>query len=125
MNGVLHFVSESGIEGSEHQLATIMEQMDSDTRHIFEELRRSTTPLASWEIKSTSAGPEEVIRAVPDLGRFFWTFCNGEACSAVQKHAKGLEEGENTVMGRDAQHPPWNLNVRSLSKNRENVIDHT
>jgi hypothetical protein len=125
MDGVLHFVSESGIEGFEPQLATIMEQMSSDTRHIFEELRRSATPLASWEIKSTSAGPEEVMRAVPKLGQFLWTFCNSNACSAAKTHAKGLEGGRKIVVGCDARNPPWNLNVRSLFENRENVIDHT
>jgi hypothetical protein len=62
--------------------------------------------------------------AVPNLGEFFWTFCDDKACFATRKHEKELKKGKDTAMGREARNTPWNLNVRSLSENRENVTYH-
>jgi hypothetical protein len=127
MDGLLHFLPmpEDGSEKSKSKWANIMERMESEKCRTFVEMSRATTALGSWEIKSTSAGPQEVMRAVPTLGKFSWTFCNSEACLATQKHAKELEKGKNTPVGRDARNPPWNLGVCSFSQNRENVIYYT
>jgi len=127
MDGLLQFMPmpEDGSEKSKSQRGNIMEHMDSEKRRTFVEMSRATTAFGSWEIKSTSAGPQEVMRAVPNLGKFFWTFCNDKTCLATQKHEKELKKGKDTAMGHDTQNPPWNLNVRSLSENHENVTYHT
>ena len=113
MDGLLLFmpIEEDDSEKSKYKWAKIMERMDSEKCRTFVEMSRATTALGSWEMKSTSARSQEVMRAVPTLGKFSWTFCNSETCLVPHKHAKELEKGKNTPVGRDAQNPPWNLDI--------------
>jgi hypothetical protein len=124
MDGLLQFMPMPEDEKSIPQWTNIIERMESGKRLTFLEMSRAATASASWEIMSTSAGSQEVMRAVPNVGKFFWTFCDDKACFATHKHEKELEKGKDTAMGRDARNPPWNLNVRSLTENRENVTYH-
>ena len=115
MDGLLLFmpIEEDDSEKSKYKWAKIMECMDNEKRCTFVKMSRTTMALGSWEMKSMSAGSQEVMRVVPTLGKFSWTFCNSETCLAPHphKHAKELEKGKNTPVGRDAQNPPWNLDV--------------
>ena len=103
MNGLLHFMPmpEDGSKKYNYKQAKIMECMESEKCCTFMEMSRATTALGSWEMNSTSAGPQEVMRAVPTLGMFSWTFLNSETCFVTQKHAKELEKGKNTLVGPD------------------------
>ena len=123
MNGLLHFMPMPENGNKKSKGATIMERMESEKCHTFMEMSRATMSLGSWEMKSTSTGPQEVMRVVPTLGKFSWTFCNSEAWFVTQKHAKQLEKGKNTPVGPDAQNPPWNLGfiVSSAPRNEASL----
>jgi hypothetical protein len=80
MAGLLHFMPLPEGDSDESEWAMVMEHMESEKRRTFVEMARATTALASWEMKSTSAGPQEVMGAV---GSFPGRFCDSEACSAT------------------------------------------
>ena len=71
--------------------------MESEKCHTFLEMSKAATVLATWDIKSLSAGSEEVMRAVHTLVEFSWTFCN----SMCKKYSEELEKGMDTVIGHD------------------------
>jgi hypothetical protein len=56
---------------SESEWPIVIEHLESEKRRTFVEMARATMALASWEMKSMSPGPQEVMRAVPNLGKFF------------------------------------------------------
>jgi len=91
---------------------TIMNSMDPETRQIVEGMRESDTSFGSWELKSMTTGSATVMGAVLNLGRFTWTYCNKNCPPA---HQKWKDKVNNVVVGPDAQHPPWNLNVSSFA----------
>jgi hypothetical protein len=106
MDGLLRFITEGRNPKHKAERASIVETMDSEIRHIFEKLRKSLSPLGTWEMKSTSAGPHEVMAAVLNLGKFHWTRCSDEDCLVSMKHQKEQEKVDHTVAGPDAQNPP-------------------
>ena len=65
MGGLLWFIGESGDENIKS--IAIVESLGSETRPIFEEMRKTLSPLDTWEMKNTCAGPSEVMIAVPAL----------------------------------------------------------
>ncbi|KAM6500022.1 hypothetical protein JOM56_003036 [Amanita muscaria] len=103
MDGQLCFI-EGGAKGKAAQRAAILESMEKKNRLFLEEKRR--TPLATWEIKSLTAGGVEVMSAVLNLGKFFWTFCN-DNCASIPKHQEEIEKVRRVRVGPDAQAPPW------------------
>ncbi|KIM77402.1 hypothetical protein PILCRDRAFT_12041 [Piloderma croceum F 1598] len=84
---------------------------DRDTSYV---IRDSSSPFATWEIKSLFASPLEVMLAVPKLGNFFWTLCTYPKFSTDPKHVKELRKIEGTKVGADALAPPWNVNNAPL-----------
>ena len=87
-----------------------VETMESETRRIFEVIRDSHLPFATWEIKSPFASPREVMLAVPDLGDFSWTSCTHPDGSTDKKHIRKRRKTAD-IKERDALAPPWNLKV--------------
>ena len=114
MGGQLCFIEE-GDGQIKRERATIVDSMDSETRAVFEDFRKSDLPLATWEIKSI---PSEVMSAFLNLGEFSWTQCDAPNFKTDRK-PDGREKLKRTVIGLDAQHPPWSL----PGKNREEEID--
>ncbi|KAM6503004.1 hypothetical protein JOM56_002981 [Amanita muscaria] len=103
MDGQLCFI-EGGTKEKAAQRAAILESMEGRNRLFLEEKRR--TPLATWEIKSLTAGGVEVMSAILNLGKFFWTFCN-DTCASIPKHQEEIEKVRRVRVGPDAQAPPW------------------
>jgi len=69
MGGELRIIAAaSDDEAVAHEM--IVQTMESETRRIFDEIRDSRDPFATWEIKSPFAGPLEVMLVVPNLGIF-------------------------------------------------------
>jgi hypothetical protein len=121
MDGLLRFIAESD-EDIEGPRAHIVESMENAKRRIFEEMRNSKTPLASYEIKSLSAGSAEVMIAVPNLGKFCWTYCDARKCRTNPKHEKAKSNVKQVVVGPDPQAPPWTFPVCSFSLNHETMV---
>jgi hypothetical protein len=121
MDGLLRFIAESD-EKIEGPRAHIVESMENAKRRIFEEMRKSKTPLASYEIKSLSAGSVEVMIAVPNLGKFYWTYCDARKCHTNPKHEKARSNVKQVVVGPDAQVTPWTFPVCSFSLNHETMV---
>ena len=119
MDAELRFIEE-GQDWAKTQRALVLETMNNNTRLIFEDMRKSKTPLATWEFKNLKAGTVEVLTAVPNLGRFSWTYCNPPNCSSHEKGRKLVELSPK--VGPDAQAPPWSLPVCSYSLNREQMV---
>ncbi|KIM75061.1 hypothetical protein PILCRDRAFT_13876 [Piloderma croceum F 1598] len=84
-DGLLRFIGKSDNEKLEAEWVAIANTMESETRCIFEELREYLSPLGTWEMKSTCAGPLEVM---------------------VSKERKKVA---HAVVGPDARDPPWKL----------------
>jgi hypothetical protein len=117
MDGELRiFRTASGGEVVERE--KIVEAMGSETRRIFEDIRDSCSPFATWEMKCPFAGPLEVMLAVPNLGDFSWTFCTEPNFSTDPKHIK---ERLKTADIKDAPAPPWNLEVSLFPTKRWDV----
>jgi len=72
-------------------------------------MRKHLSPLGTWEMKSTCAGPDEVMISVPNLGNFARVSCTDEACLTTLKHQNEREKVACAVVGPDAQDPPWIL----------------
>jgi hypothetical protein len=106
--GILAAASDD--EDAAHEMI-LVETMESETRRIFNEIRDSLDPFATWEIKSPFAGPLEVMLAVPNLGNFSWMSCTYPECLTDKKHINELKKTESIKMGVDALAPPWNVNV--------------
>jgi hypothetical protein len=87
-----------------HQV--VPQPMQSWTRS-FPSLERAT-----WEFKNLVAGSVEVLTAVPNLGRFSWTYCDPPNCPS---HKKGRKMVKLSKVGPDAQAPPWSLPLCSYS----------
>jgi hypothetical protein len=92
----------------------IMKTIEGGRHRILEAMRRTGSPLMAYEFKSLSAGPVEVMTAVPDLDEFQWTYCESpeHPCSNPE-HQKMRNTVEAIVSGPDALHPPWKLPVCS------------
>jgi hypothetical protein len=111
MDGKLCFIGE-GAGQSKVFRAALLDSMDSKTRRIFKELRDSKSSLASWEFKSTDAGPVEVITTVPKFGKFSWTYCSATDWKQNRKHEEaGKKVNLARVIRPDALSPPWSLSV--------------
>jgi len=108
--------NEDGDSEDEAHLKSILDTMDSETFHIFEKMWESHSSAGTWEIKSIATGSDDVMNAVHDLGTFSWTQCTDELCFTSPKHPSQWEIAEHTVVGSDAQNPPWNLNVHSFTQ---------
>jgi hypothetical protein len=80
----------------------VLQTMDDKTRLFFEDLRESNSPLATWEFKNLMAGSVEVLAAVPNLGKFSWTYCNPPTCPS---HEKGRNLVKLSKVGPDARVP--------------------
>ena len=120
MDGELRvFRTTSDDEVSEHKM--IAETMESETRHIFEEIRDSQSPFATWEMKSPFAGPLEVMLAVPNLGTFSWTSCTHPNCSTDKKHINENLRTAAIEVGDDALTSPWHLEVSFFPTKRWDV----
>jgi hypothetical protein len=119
MDGVLRFFGESGLQTMETIRAEIVKGMESDKRRIFEKMRESSSPLATWEIKRLSAGPVEVMTAVPNLGKFSWPTCTVPSCPMESKHKKVIERVVQVLVGPDAKAPLWRIPVCLCPLNRE------
>lgn len=117
MDGELGIIAAaSDDEDAEHKM--IVETMESETCHIFDEIRDSRSPFATWEMKSPFAGPPEVMLTVPNLGKFLWTPCAHPECLAHEKHINERKKIEGIKVGVDALTPPWNLNVSLFPQKR-------
>ncbi len=81
----------------------------ANSRAVFEGIRKSMSPLATWEMKSLSTGSPEVMTAVLTLGEFSWTFCTADDCNTNTKHKKVKERADEVFVGPDAQTTPWSL----------------
>ena len=108
----------SDSEVAEHEM--IVETMETETCLVFEEIRDSRSPFATWEI-SPFAGHLEVMLAVPDLGNFSWTSCTHLNCSTDQKHINECRKIKDIKVGDDALALPWNLKVRLFPTKRWDV----
>jgi hypothetical protein len=88
----------------------VIKTMESGRRRILEAMRKTQSPLMTFEFKSLSAGPAEVMTAVPELGKFKWSYCGSpdHPCSDP-KHKNVRDEVVAISPGLDALHPPWNL----------------
>ena len=113
------FQTASDDEVSEHEM--IVETMESGTRCIFEEIRDSRSPFATWEI---FAGPLEVLLAIPNLGDFSWASCTHPNCSTGQKHINEHRKVADIKVGDDALAPPWNLKVSLFPTKRWDVANY-
>jgi hypothetical protein len=91
----------------------IVETMGSETRRVFEDIRDSRSPFATWEMTSPFAGPLEVMLAIPSLGDFSWTSCTDPNCSTDPKYITERLKNADIKEGDDALAPPWNLEVSS------------
>ena len=111
MDGLLRFIGTGDNKRIEAEQMAIADTMENETCRIFEELRKGLTALGTWEMKSTSAGPLEVMTLVPQMGQFVWTHYDA-ACAMTEKHQKQLRRVAHTVLGPDAGDPPWKLKVR-------------
>ncbi|KAF8351680.1 hypothetical protein F5887DRAFT_1069354 [Amanita rubescens] len=119
MDGALIFIEEADDDDDdddyydkyEVRRAAIVESMDSKSRAIFEEVRKSRPTLATWEMKSISTGSPEVMTAIHNLGEFSWTSCPANDCDTNIQHKNLKEQGNQAVIqaGPDARAPPWNL----------------
>ena len=92
----------------------IVETMDPETRGIFKEMMRSSTSLATWEFKSLATGSDDVMKAVHGFDDFPWTSCSEETWIPLGPHQRQLRNAMGTVIGHDAQNPPWTLDVCSF-----------
>ena len=104
-----------------------VERMDPETRLIFEEMRKNRSSLATWEIKSITSGPCEVMTAARDFGNFSWVYCDAPDCLVnVQgsKHEKARTDVDEAIVGPDALNPPWKLPVSLHSLKRKKKVVH-
>ena len=108
MDGQLCFTADTD-DDLEMELRTILTIVDSKVRAVTEEARESMASLATWEIKNLLVGSPEVMAAVRTLGKFKWTPCGHKDCKSIPKHVKEIEKINRTVVGHDAQAPPWSL----------------
>ena len=124
MDGLLRFIGE-GVDKIKALRAAIVKSMGDENRRIFEKMRESMSPLATWEMRSICAGSREVMTAVPTLGKFPWTTCNAPDFFSNPKHQKEQEKVGRVVAGPDVQAPPWSFPACPLSPNGENGAYHT
>jgi hypothetical protein len=93
----------------------IADTLEPRTRQLFDELRKSSVPLATFEMKSIAAGSIEVMTAILKLGDFAWTSCGDTTYLRSQKHETRRKKVKDVVIGTDAEHPPWTLDARFVS----------
>ena len=94
------------------QREEIIQSMESGRRRIVETMRQKALPLMTFEFKSLSAGPVEVMTAVRKLGDFNWTYCGSlrNPCR-IPGHKEIRDMVDAIVPGPDARHPPWDIQV--------------
>jgi len=83
----------------------MVEAIEGETRQTFEVLRDSSSPMCTWEIKSTTAGSDEVMIAVSGLGDFNWTRYAGVVPLTSSIHQQQQENVALAVVGPDAEDP--------------------
>ena len=109
-DGRLLFIEEgdNDVDVSRDERAAIAESMDSRSRAFFEGVRKSKSPLATWEMKNLTT---EVMTAIRDMGEFSWTFCTANDCDTNPKHLRQQElvDLAGQSVGPDAQTTPWSL----------------
>jgi hypothetical protein len=91
-DGVLRFFGESGLPTMEKIRSHIVEGMENDKRRIFEKMRESQSPLATWEITGPSTGPVEAMTAV--LGQFLGRL------AGLQSASRGLDIRKQSTESR-------------------------
>ena len=65
-------------------------------------------------MKDAAVYSHEVMTAVRTLGEFSWTSC--KHCGSDTKHLEEKERAYRTVVGYDAQAPPWSLLEKIATK---------
>ena len=92
----------------------IVNAIEIGRREILKAMRDKQKPLMTYKFRSLSAGPVEVMTAIPELGDFEWTYCGSpkHPCSDPQ-HDKAKDQVAIIVPGPDALCPPWDIGVCS------------
>ena len=108
VDGQLEFMKTDG----KKQIHEYTKNMEPERRRAFEAIRDARWPLATFEFKSLSAGPTEVMNSVPAMDKFNWTFCADRNChNEPGKHQLPKERVGRVSVGCDAQAPQWKLPV--------------
>ncbi|KIL58786.1 hypothetical protein M378DRAFT_132107 [Amanita muscaria Koide BX008] len=123
-HGALRFIDEGNGEIKARR-AAIVQGMQSETRRIFEEMRASMRPLATWEMNSTSTGSLAVMAAIRTPGKFVWTKCDASDCDVNPQHQQERDNVTQVTVGHDAQAPPWSFPVQTSldPETRDEEID--
>ena len=100
-------------------LDSVVDSIELD-HDIFEEMRVSRLPFATWEMKNLSAG--EVMTVIPNLGYFNWKKCTECRRVTIGKYWKARKDLEKLDVGPDARTRPWRLPVCSYSLNHERIV---
>jgi hypothetical protein len=95
-------------------LDTILAKMDSVTRSFVERMREYERPLTTFELKSLTVAPFEVMDAIIKTSEFSWEVCKLNPCQDPD-HKKGRDQAAKIILGLDALNPPWNLLVCSYT----------
>ncbi|KAM6495989.1 hypothetical protein JOM56_008695 [Amanita muscaria] len=125
-DGVLRFIDEGDDDDDIEALrAAIVKSMESENRRFFEKMRDSMRPLATWEMKTISTGPLEVMAAVRTPGKFAWTYCDASHCDLNSRYQDERDKVALVKVGPDAQTPPWSFPVQTSldPENRDEEID--
>ena len=93
----------------------IVESMEEETRLIYEKMRKDNESLATWEFKSLTSGPVNLMNAVCGLGNFSWTYCDTPGCLKDIKE----EKVNKAKFAPDALNSPWKLPVSLRPLNRK------
>ena len=115
MDGQLSLLRDFGAKGKSY-MDSILNSMKLD-HDIFEEMRKSNLPFATWGMKSLSAGSPEVMTAIPNLGNFNWTKCIN--CDMTKRHQTASNNVKLLNLRPDARTRPWRFPVCSYSLNHE------
>jgi len=91
-------------KSKEGDLQMIMGTMESETRCIFEVIRESGSPLATWKMAGPFAGPREVV-AVRKLTDFLWTYYTNPEDS-TDPYIKERQKIKHTKVPDDARATP-------------------
>jgi hypothetical protein len=80
MDGELQILQRDPDDEEDDYFRAIKESMDNEIRGIVEKMMTTSSSLATWDFKSMATGPEDVVMAVRNLGKFSWTTCRNEGC---------------------------------------------
>ncbi|KAF8808131.1 hypothetical protein BYT27DRAFT_7211721 [Phlegmacium glaucopus] len=118
-DGQLCFIEKSVDQTNKAHQEAIVKSIQTKIRPIFEEMRKFRSPLATWEIKSISTGPDEVMTTVTNLGEFSWTTCTDCGTDPKNNNQKAVKLVD---VGLDALTPPWSFPDDSLNTDEETDI---